>query len=66
VIGWSGTYRVYRDTLELKETGHSEGLPLTWSYAGNKLRLTDWTSAECEGEIVWTANPWVKVDGGKP
>jgi TRAP-type C4-dicarboxylate transport system substrate-binding protein len=66
VIGWSGTYRVYRDTLELKETGLSEGLPLTWSYAGNQLRLTGWTGEECEGEIVWTANPWAKVDGGKP
>jgi hypothetical protein len=66
VIGWSGTYRVYRDTLELKETGLSEGLPLTWSYASNKLRLTDWTGEECESEIVWIANPWVKVDGEKP
>lgn len=61
-IGWTGTYRTYRDTLELIETGYSEGLPLTWSYEGNKLRLTDWPIEDCDGEIVWTAHPWVKVE----
>lgn len=65
-IGWTGTYRAYRETLELVETGFSEGLPLTWSYGDDKLRLSDWPVKDCDGAIVWTSHPWVAVDGAKP
>ena len=65
-IGWTGTYRAYRETLELLETGFSEGLPLTWSYTGNELRLSNWPGTECDGAVVWTSHPWVKVDTAKP
>jgi TRAP-type C4-dicarboxylate transport system substrate-binding protein len=62
VIGWTGTYRTYRDTLELVETGQSGGAAVTWSYEGKKLQLTDWPFEECDGVIVWASHPWVKVD----
>lgn len=62
-IGWTGTYRTYRDTLELIETGHGEGVPLTWSLDGKELRLSDPPGPTgCDSIIVWLAHPWVKVD----
>jgi len=62
-VGWTGTYRTYRDTFELIETGFSKGVPLTWSYDGEELRLSDPPlSAECDSVLVWTSHPWVRVD----
>ena len=60
-VGWTGTYRAYRETFELIEAGH-KGLPLTWSWDGKQLQLTDWPLDGCDNEVVWTSHPWVKVD----
>ena len=62
VIGWTGTYRTYGDTLELIETGYREGHPMTWSWDGNELRLSEPSVKQCDAFIVWLAHPWVKVD----
>lgn len=61
-VGSTGTYRAYRDTLELLETGTAEPVAVTWTLDGNELRLSDWPFDECDGQVVWTSHPWAKVD----
>ena len=60
-VGWIGTYRTYRNILELIEDRHTGGVRLTWSLDGTRLQLRDWHEEDCAGEIVWTSHPWVKV-----
>jgi TRAP-type C4-dicarboxylate transport system substrate-binding protein len=61
-VGWTGTYRTYRDTLELLETGRAEPAALTWSLDGKRLQLSDWPFEECDGQVIWVSHPWVRVD----
>jgi len=60
-VAWTGTYRAYRETFELIESGH-KGLPMTWSFDGKRLQLSDWPVDGCDNEVVWTSHPWVKVE----
>ncbi|MGH1563880.1 TRAP transporter substrate-binding protein [Mumia sp. DW29H23] len=61
-VGWTGTYRAYRDTLELLETGTTEPFAVTWALDGKRLQLSDWPFPGCDGVIVWTAHDWTRVD----
>jgi hypothetical protein len=61
-VGWTGTYRAYRDTLEILESGRTEPYTATWSLDGKTLQLSDWPLEECDGQVVWISHPWVKVD----
>lgn len=61
-IGWSGTFRIFRDQLQLIEdrtTG--DHMTATWSLDGTRLTLTHLTGGGCGGVAVWTTHPWVRV-----
>ena len=60
-VGWTGTYRAYRNTFELIEDRHPAPLVMTWSLDGQRLQLIDWPADDCAGEIVWTSHAWVRV-----
>jgi hypothetical protein len=60
-IGWQGTYRVYRDTLELSESDSVAVLTTTWSLHGSTLTLSNLRNGGCVDAAVWTRHPWIKV-----
>ncbi len=62
-VGWSGTYRIFRDTLELDD-GEDEPLAATWSFDGKQLVLSDMRTDLCDHQTVWTTHPWVLVTEG--
>lgn len=62
-LGWTGTYRTYRDTIEILETGFAEPWSGTWSLKDGRLRLSDLPD-NCESQLAWMAHPWVAVDDG--
>jgi TRAP-type C4-dicarboxylate transport system substrate-binding protein len=63
-VGWSGTYRIFRDTFELLEEGTDEPLAMTWSFDGKQLVLRDMRPDFCDHRTVWTTHPWVLVAEG--
>jgi TRAP-type C4-dicarboxylate transport system substrate-binding protein len=55
-----GTYDVLRDRVEIRDP---EGeFTLHWTLDGTNLVLSDIEGGGCDGEIVWTAHPWVLAD----
>jgi len=62
--GWTGTYRIFRDTFELLEEGTDEPLAMTWSFDGKQLVLSDMRTEFCDHRTVWTTHPWVLVAEG--
>ena len=60
-VGWTGTYRIFRDTFELLEEGTDEPLAMTWSFDGKQLVLSDMRTDFCDHRTVWTTHPWVLV-----
>jgi hypothetical protein len=60
--GWVGTYRTFRDTLELIEGGVDDSVASTFDFDGHRLLLTDMQTDYCDGKVVWTGHPWVLVD----
>jgi len=60
-VGWTGTYRIFRDTFELTEEGATESLAATWSFDGKQLVLSDMRTDLCDHRTVWTTHPWVLV-----
>ena len=65
-IGWTGTYRAYRETSSWWRQGSARGCPDVVLRRRRQLRLSDWPLKECDGAIVWTSHPWVAVDEAKP
>jgi TRAP-type C4-dicarboxylate transport system substrate-binding protein len=63
-VGWTGTYRIFRDTFELLEEGTDEPLAMTWSFDGKQLVLSDMRTDFCDHRTVWTTHPWVLVAEG--
>lgn len=63
-IGWSGTFRIFRDQIQLIE-GRATGdrMTATWSYDGTRLTLTHLSGSACDGVAVWTTHPWIRVAG---
>lgn len=61
-LGWTGTYRTYRDTIEILETGFAQPWSGTWSLEDGRLRIADLTDDYCETHLAWMAHPWVEVD----
>jgi hypothetical protein len=64
-IGWSGTFRIFRDQIQLIE-GRTSGnrMTATWTLDGTLLTLTDLTGGACGDTAVWTTHPWVRVAEG--
>ncbi len=60
-VGWTGTYRIFRDTFELLEEGTDEPLAMTWSFDSKQLVLSDMRTDFCDHRTVWTTHPWVLV-----
>jgi TRAP-type C4-dicarboxylate transport system substrate-binding protein len=58
-VGWTGTYRIFRDVFELDDG--EETLAMTWSYDGKQLVLSDMRTDFCDHRTVWTTHPWVLV-----
>jgi TRAP-type C4-dicarboxylate transport system substrate-binding protein len=61
VTAYRGSYRVFRDQLEL-----SDGVPLTAHFTvdQNALVLTSMTGGSCGDAAVWTSSPWVREPTG--
>ena len=59
--GWSGTYRTFRDTIELIESGIDVPLTATWTFDGTNLVLSDMRTDSCDHPTVWTTHPWELV-----
>jgi TRAP-type C4-dicarboxylate transport system substrate-binding protein len=59
-VGWAGSYRIFRDTLELDD-GEDEPFAATWSFDGKQLVLSDMRTDFCDNRTVWTTHPWVLV-----
>jgi TRAP-type C4-dicarboxylate transport system substrate-binding protein len=62
-VGWSGSFRIFRDTFELDD-GEDEPLAATWSFDGQHLVLSDMRTDFCDHRTVWTTHPWVLVTEG--
>ncbi|MEV4263886.1 TRAP transporter substrate-binding protein DctP [Kribbella sp. NPDC049584] len=61
-IGWSGTFRVFRDQIQLiEDRSTGSRMTATWTYDGTRLTLTHLTGGECGDVGVWTTHPWVRV-----
>ena len=60
--GWVGTYRTFRDTFELIESGIDDTVASTFDFDGHRLLLTDMQTEYCDSPVVWTGHPWVLVD----
>jgi TRAP-type C4-dicarboxylate transport system substrate-binding protein len=60
-IGWAGTYRLFRDTLELSENGTTAHFTVTWSLKGTTLRLSNMQNGHCDDVAAWSLRPWTKV-----
>jgi TRAP-type C4-dicarboxylate transport system substrate-binding protein len=56
--GWQGTYRTFRDTLELAEGGSVEPLSMTWDFDGSQLTLSRMRTEFCDHKTIWTSHPW--------
>jgi hypothetical protein len=64
-IGWAGTFRIFRDQIQLIESRTSGSrMTATWTLDGTLLTLTDLTGGVCGDTAVWTTHPWVRVAGG--
>ena len=59
--GWSGDYRVFRDTIELREEGVTETLSASWAMEGTSLVISDMLTETCDHPTVWTSHPWELV-----
>ena len=60
--GWSGSYRTFRDTIELLESGVTEPLAATWTFDGIDLVIGDMRTDACDHPTVWTSHPWKLVE----
>jgi hypothetical protein len=60
-IGWAGTYRLFRDTLELTENGTTAPFTVTWSLKGTTLTLSNMQNGHCDDVSVWSLRPWTKA-----
>ncbi|MFG1625285.1 TRAP transporter substrate-binding protein [Kribbella sp. NPDC049227] len=61
-IGWAGTFRIFRDQIQLIErTTNGERMTATWSFDGTRLTLTQLNGAKCDSVAVWTTHAWVRV-----
>ena len=61
--GYSGTYRVFRDQIEL-----TDNTPLTAhvDVDDERLVLSDMTGGQCGDWAIWTTSPWVRVEDEAP
>ncbi|WP_432889826.1 TRAP transporter substrate-binding protein [Kribbella sp. CA-245084] len=61
-IGWAGTFRIFRDQLQLiEDSTNGNRLTVTWTYDGTRLTLSHMTGGECGDVAVWTTHPWIRV-----
>jgi TRAP-type transport system periplasmic protein len=56
-IGWRGTYRVFRDTIEFTEDHPT--FTVTWALHGSTLTLSNLRNGHCDDVAVW-AHPWTR------
>ena len=54
--GWSGTYEVFDDRIELHE---ADTMTARWEFDGEQLTLSEMTGGACDAVTVWTTHPWV-------
>jgi TRAP-type C4-dicarboxylate transport system substrate-binding protein len=60
VLGYKGTYRVFRDQIEFIDSS----MTATFTFDGKTLTLSDLRGGECGDATIWTTKPWVRVTGG--
>jgi hypothetical protein len=58
-LGWVGTYRTFRDTFELLESGTTTPIAFHYTFDGTSLTLSTGRDMPCDGRVVWTSHPWV-------
>jgi TRAP-type C4-dicarboxylate transport system substrate-binding protein len=58
-LGWSGSYRFFRDRFEVTEDSTGIVLNMHWAFDGKQLSLTDMRGGECGDAMAWTTHPWV-------
>lgn len=60
-LGWSGSYKTYRDNFELAEDQPSiEPTVFDFTFDGTTLTLANPRSTTgCDVEVVWASHPWV-------
>jgi TRAP-type C4-dicarboxylate transport system substrate-binding protein len=63
-LGWAGTYRVYRDRLEITGSGTTVTDSVAWSLHGKELTLKDMVTSERnnDGVAIWTCLTWLRRD----
>jgi TRAP-type C4-dicarboxylate transport system substrate-binding protein len=61
-FGWSGTYTVFRDRIELTDSAGT--MTARWTYDGTDLTFSDLADYPgCGDVVVWTTHPWALTTG---
>jgi TRAP-type C4-dicarboxylate transport system substrate-binding protein len=58
------TYQVFRDRIEISDTGGGTGTTARWETKGNNLVFSDVVGQFCDDTPYWSTNPWQPVASG--